>query len=332
MSKMTVLVTGGAGYIGSHTAKRLAEAGHRVVVYDNLSRGHRHAVRWGPLVEGELTDREKLRHTLIREQIDVVIHFAALAYVGESMLAPEAYFQNNVAGTVCLLEAMRRCQVSKIVFSSTCATYGEPLRLPLDETHPQLPINPYGESKLMVEKILWWMGERTALDWIALRYFNAAGADPNGELGEEHDPETHLIPCALRAALGGERLQVFGDDYPTPDGSAVRDYIHVSDLAQAHLLALDALCLGSIRRQAFNLGTGAGTSVREVIAAVEHVTGQPVPHDIQPRRPGDPPVLVADPALAMAHLGWQPRYSDLATICRTAGDWMRKKMASQSRT
>lgn len=318
---MRVLVTGGAGYIGSHTAKTLALAGEHPVVLDDLRTGHRATVKWGPLVEASLTDAEAVRRTLRREKIEAVVHFAASAYVGESMRDPRAYFRNNVGGTLALLDAMLDEGVRSIVFSSTCATYGIPDRVPITEAEKQRPVNPYGESKLFVERALHWYGEAYGLRWAALRYFNAAGADPDGELGEEHEPETHLIPLAVRAALGrGPTLEIFGTDYPTPDGTAVRDYIHVTDLADAHLRALQVLAAGDTIG-GLNLGTGRGHSVREVVDAVERASGRPVPVREGPRRAGDPPSLVADPSAAFTRLGWQPRLASLDTIVSTAVRW-----------
>lgn len=318
---MRILVTGGAGYIGSHTAKLLAQAGHEPVVYDNLSTGYAWAVRWGPLVEGDLQDHDRLRQTLIDYAIDAVIHFAASAYVGESMHNPRLYFQNNTGGTLSLLGAMLEAEVEAIVFSSTCATYGHPQVVPIPETHPQVPINPYGESKRCVERILDWYGQAYGLRWAALRYFNAAGADPEGELGEAHDPETHLIPLVIQAALGQRsQVDIYGTDYATPDGTAIRDYIHVLDLAQAHGQALDWLH-DQGKSLVLNLGTGQGHSVREVVQMVEQVGGRPVPVCETDRRAGDPPILVADARQAQATLGWTPRYSDLKTIVETAWAW-----------
>lgn len=316
-----VLVTGGAGYIGSHTCKALAEAGHTPVTYDNLVYGHRQFVKWGPFVEGELGDGAHLARTFREYAIDAVIHFAAYAYVGESMTDPGKYFRNNVVNTLTLLDTMVANQVKHIVFSSTCATYGIPERVPIDEAHPQRPVNPYGESKLFVEKALHWHGVAHDLRWFALRYFNAAGADPDGELGEEHDPETHLIPLVIKTALGQRsHVDVFGTDYPTPDGTAIRDYIHVRDLADAHVRALQHLRKGQPSAVA-NLGTGTGHSVKEVIDMVEKVTGKKVNARLAPRRPGDPPALVADPHHAKMLLGWQPQSSDLKTIIETAWRW-----------
>jgi UDP-glucose-4-epimerase GalE len=316
-----VLVTGGAGYIGSHACKTLARAGYRPVVFDDISRGHREAVRWGPLIEGELADRTKLVAALETHRVSAVMHFAAYAYVGESVTDPSMYYRNNLVGTLSLLEAMREAGVGKIVFSSTCATYGTPASVPIDETAPQLPINPYGETKLAIERALRWYGQAYGLRWTALRYFNAAGADPDGEIGERHDPETHLVPLVLQAALGKRpHIDIYGTDYPTPDGTAIRDYIHVQDLAEAHLRALEHLAAGR-QSAALNLGTGRGHSVREVIRVAEAVSGRHIPCRETARRPGDPPALVADPGRAAELLGWYARLSDLDTIIRTALTW-----------
>lgn len=316
-----VLVTGGAGYIGSHTCKALAQAGLTPVTYDNLVYGHRQFVKWGPFVHGELGDAALLARTFHDYAIDAVIHFAAYAYVGESMTNPGKYFRNNVVNTLTLLDTMVASKVKHIVFSSTCATYGNPERVPIAEDHPQRPVNPYGESKLFVEKALHWHGIAHDLRWFALRYFNAAGADPDGELGEEHNPETHLIPLVIKTALGQrDRVDVFGTDYPTPDGTAIRDYIHVCDLADAHVRALKHLRDGEPSAVA-NLGTGTGHSVKEVIDMVERVTGNKVNARLAPRRAGDPPALVADPRHAKALLGWHPNSSDLKTIIETAWRW-----------
>ena len=299
----TVLVTGGAGYIGSHTCKALAGAGFEPVVLDNLSFGHPWAVRWGPLVEGDLGDRDLITRTIERHRVKAVIHFAAYAYVGESMRVPERYFRNNVINTLNLLESVQHTGVSRVVFSSTCATYGLPDRVPIAEGQPQRPVNPYGESKLFVERALGWLGTAHGLGWAALRYFNAAGADPDGELGEAHDPETHLVPNAILAALGrAPALEIFGTDYDTPDGTAVRDYVHVTDLADAHVRALEHL-LGGGESMAINLGTGHGHSVREVLDAVERIGGTRVP------------------SRAAAVLGWRTRLSDLDSIVGTAWRW-----------
>ena len=317
----TILVTGGAGYVGSHACKALAHAGYRPITYDSLIHGHREAVRWGPLVEADLADAERLTDTLKRFEVRAVLHFAAFAYVGESVEKPGLYFRNNVANTLTLLEAMHTAAVRHVVFSSTCATYGIPDQVPILESAPQRPVNPYGESKLMVERMLHWYGSAHGFTHAILRYFNAAGADPEGEIGEDHAPETHLIPLVLQAALG-ERAQidVLGTDYPTPDGTAVRDYIHVQDLAEAHVKALDLLLKGGLSITV-NLGTGVGHSVREVISASERVTGRRVPRREAPRRFGDPPVLVADASRAGELLGWKPALSDLDTILKTAWAW-----------
>ena len=317
----TILVTGGAGYVGSHACKVLARAGYRPITYDSLIHGHREAVRWGPLVEGDLADAGRLTDTLKRYDVAAVLHFAAFAYVGESVEQPGLYFRNNVANTLTLLEAMRTAAVRRIVFSSTCATYGIPDRVPIPESAPQQPVNPYGESKLMVERMLRWYGSAHGFTHAILRYFNAAGADPECEIGEDHVPETHLIPLVLQAALGQRaQIDVFGTDYPTPDGTAVRDYIHVQDLAEAHVKAL-GLLLGGGLSVTVNLGTGIGHSVREVIAAAERVTGRRVPRREAPRRFGDPPVLVAESTRAGELLGWKPELSDLDTILKTAWAW-----------
>ncbi len=326
----TVLVTGGAGYIGSHACKALAGAGYQPVAYDNLGRGHREAVRWGPLVVGDLADRGLIEATMRHHHISAVMHFAAFAYVGESVSDPALYFRNNVAGSLVLLDAMAAAGVGCIVFSSTCATYGIPETTPIAETAPQRPVNPYGESKLMIERMLHWLAAARGLRYAALRYFNAAGADPDGETGEHHDPETHLIPLVLDAALGRRpAVEIYGTDYPTPDGTAVRDYIHVTDLAEAHVLALGHLQAGK-PSLALNLGTGRGFSVREVIAAAERVTGRPVAQRESPRRAGDPAMLVADARRAREVLGWIPRFSGLDDILSTAWAWHRRHAATEA--
>ena len=327
-----VLVVGGAGYIGSHTAKALAQAGFEPVVFDNLSEGHRYAVRWGALVEGDLADKEKLIKTLEDYRIDAVIQFAASAYVGESVENPRKYFRNNVTNTLNLLDAMLDADIKHLVFSSTCATYGEPENVPMDEAHPQAPINPYGETKLIVEKALRWYAQAYELDYVALRYFNASGADASGLIGEDHDPETHLIPLILQAASGErEQIDIYGTDYPTEDGTAVRDYIHVTDLARAHVKALEYLQQGG-KSDAFNLGTGQGYSVREMVQTAERVSGRPINAHEAPRRPGDPPRLVADPSKAAEVLGWRAEH-DLETIVQSAWHWHRKQLeASKNET
>lgn len=320
-----VLVTGGAGYIGSHACKALAKAGHVPVVYDNLVHGHREAVRWGPLVEGDIADRARLDAVIREYRPEAVMHFAAYAYVGESVADPGKYYRNNVAGSLALFEAMRDHGIGRLVFSSTCATYGLPQYTPMDERHPQRPINPYGASKLMVERMIDDFAGAHGLRAISLRYFNAAGADPDGEIGEDHSPETHLIPLALAAALGSiPQLTIFGEDYDTDDGTCVRDYVHVSDLADAHVLALAALDANEPGLRAYNLGNGRGHSVREVVRSVERVTGGKVPLTVGPRRDGDPPRLVSAAALATSELGWTPQYSSIDQVVATAYAWMRR--------
>jgi UDP-arabinose 4-epimerase len=312
-----ILVTGGAGFIGSHTAKALKQNGLEPIVFDNLSTGHGWAAKYGPFVQADLADKVAIAGVIAEYQVEAVIHFAANAYVGESMQNPIKYFRNNVANTLNLLEAMHEAGVKNIVFSSSCTTYGIPERMPISEDFPQVAISPYGESKLMVEKILRWFGECYGFAYVPLRYFNAAGADPEGELGEVHDPETHLIPLVIGAAMGTRPpLNIFGSDYPTPDGTNIRDYIHVADLADAHVRALKYLLNGG-ESTVFNLGTEQGNSVREVIGMVEQVGGRGVPAKESPRRAGDPPALVADASKAKRVLGWEPRH-DLKTIVETA--------------
>lgn len=315
-------MTGGAGYIGSHAAKALARAGYRVVVYDNLSAGHRAAVRYGELVEGEVADTAAVRAALRRHGAFAVMHFAAFLDVGESVRDPMRYYRNNVDGALGVLEAMLAESVRDFVFSSTCATYGEPIETPIAETHPQRPINAYGETKLAIERALPHLERAHGLRWVALRYFNAAGADPDGEIGEDHSPEIHVIPRAIAASTGGAGLQVFGDDYPTPDGTCLRDYIHVSDLASAHVRALETLAETG-RSGAYNLGTGRPHSVKDVVQAVERVTGRVVPWTLAPRRPGDPAILYAAARKAQAELRWTPRHPSLDDIVRTAWAWHR---------
>lgn len=321
----TVFVTGGAGYVGSHCCKAFAQAGWEVVTYDNLSRGWRDFVKWGPLIEGDILDAERLRSAIRETKPDVVAHFAALAYVGESVSDPALYYRVNSCGTLNLLEAMRGEGVDQLVFSSTCATYGEPSRMPISETCEQRPVNPYGWSKLMVERMLADFGRAYGLRSVSLRYFNAAGADPDGEIGERHEPETHLIPLTMRAARANTdfTLSVFGDDFDTPDGTCIRDYIHVSDLAAAHLAALDYL-QDAGPSVALNLGTGGGVSVREVISAVSGQTEAAVRHAIAPRREGDPSILVANPALAKDILGWRALQSTIDRIIADALAWERR--------
>jgi UDP-glucose-4-epimerase GalE len=316
-------VTGGAGYIGSHAAKALHRAGYCVVVYDNLAAGHRGAVKYGELVVGDIADVSALRAALRQHEIFAVMHFAAFLDVGESVRDPVKYYRNNVGGALSVLEAMAAESVTHFVFSSTCATYGEPIETPITETHPQKPINSYGESKLAVERALPHYERAYGIDWVALRYFNASGADPDAEIGEDHSPEIHLIPRAIEAATGGRGLQVFGDDYPTPDGTCLRDYIHVADLADAHVKALEAIAETG-KSGAYNLGTGHPHSVREAIDTVERVTGGKVSWTLAPRRPGDPAVLYAAPQKAQNELHWTPRYADLETIVRTSWEWHRR--------
>jgi UDP-glucose-4-epimerase GalE len=315
-----VLVTGGAGYIGSHAAKVLAAAGRPVVIYDNLSEGHREAALGADLVVGDTRDVPLLRSLIASRGVTSVMHFAAWAAVGESVRDPAGYYGNNVEGTLSVLRAMAEERVPSFVFSSTCAVFGEPIEVPLVESHPTRPINPYGETKLAIERALPHYERAYGIHSICLRYFNAAGADPDGRLGEDHRPERHLIPLALEAVNGGRPLQVFGDDYPTADGTCLRDYIHVTDLAQAHLLALERLEREQ-RSSVYNLGNGRPFSVREVLQSVARVTGRQVPHTVTGRRPGDPAVLYAGNARIQAELGWIPRFADLDTIIETAWRW-----------
>ena len=322
MTARRVLVCGGAGYIGSHMAKWLARNGIEPTVLDNLSTGHRDAVRWGELIEADLLDTAALERAFAaRPRFDAVMHFCARSLVGESVQKPYDYYRNNVTGTLNLLEAMQRHGMDRIVFSSTAAVFGQPQAERIDEAHPKAPINPYGASKLMVERILADATTAYGLRSVTLRYFNAAGASPDGDIGERHDPETHLLPNLLRAALGtAPPLKVFGDDWPTPDGTCVRDYVHVDDLAQAHLLALDHMDKAP-GAHAFNLGSGSGYSVKEAIAVASRVTGRAVPHEFAARRPGDPPTLVAASDLARRTLGWEPAYGSLEAIIETAWRW-----------
>lgn len=328
MDKPRVLVAGGAGYIGSHANKALHRRGYETVVYDNLSTGRREFAKWGEFVFADLADQEQLRAAMQRYRPAAVMHFAAFASVGESVLKPERYYFNNVVNTLNLLKVMREQEVNCLIFSSTCATYGLPLQTPITEEHPQNPINPYGRTKLMVENIMADFCAAYGLRYISLRYFNAAGADPDGEVGEDHDPETHLIPLACQAALGlTPPLRIFGDDYDTPDGTCIRDYIHVSDLADAHILALEHLLEGG-KSEVFNLGNGKGYSVREVIAAAEAASGLPVPFSMAERRPGDSPILVSGGDKAAQILKWKPNYPDLESIFRTAWSWHSKRVRS----
>jgi len=319
---MNILVAGGAGYIGSHATKQLIEAGHQVVVADNLFRGHRQAVHpKAAFAEVDLADVDTLADLLREHAVDCVMHFAALAYVGESVTEPLTYYDNNTSGTVSLLEAMHLAGVRRMVFSSTCATYGEPERTPIVETLPQRPINPYGWSKLFVERILLdYAAAEPEFGFTALRYFNVAGSAADGSLGEDHQPETHLIPVVLQAALGKrEHITVFGTDYPTPDGTCIRDYIHVEDLCAAHIVAMEALQPGDTR--IYNLGIGRGYSVREVIDACRRVTGREIPIEYGQRRAGDPAVLYADASKINTELGWSAKYTEIDQIVATAWPW-----------
>lgn len=319
---MVVLVIGGAGYIGSHTARALRHAGHDVIIFDNLSTGYEFFASGFELVKGDVLDPKALGKVLPR--VDAIMHFAASAYVGESVVNPRKYFHNNVEGGLSLLNSALDAGVKKIIFSSTCAVYGEPAKVPIEENIPRQPVNPYGMSKLFFELALESYDRAYGFRYASLRYFNAAGADENGEIGELHEPETHLIPLALSAAAGtAPALQVFGSDYPTPDGTCVRDYIHVNDLASAHVKALEHLAAGK-PSFALNVGTGTGVSVQEVISAVERVTGKPVPHNKVARRPGDPPALVANPSKAQQLLGWKATRG-LQEIVSTAWNWMQKQ-------
>ncbi len=320
-----VLVTGGAGYIGSHVAALLRERGHRVVIYDNLSTGHRDAVLGSELVIADLADTAVLDRTLREFRPDAVMHFAAFIEVAESVRDPLKYYHNNAANTINLLRSMMRADVGAFIFSSTAAVYGNPSATPITEDHALRPINPYGQAKACVEQALLDTSRAQGLRYVALRYFNAAGADPAGILGERHDPESHLIPLALKAALGKrQRLSVYGADYPTPDGTCIRDFIHVMDLADAHLLCLQHLADGG-QSEVFNCGYGHGHSVREVIETAGKVTGKVIPVETAARRPGDPAVLVADSSKLKQKLAWKPRYDDLSFIIRTAWDWERKQ-------
>jgi UDP-glucose-4-epimerase GalE len=312
-----ILVTGGAGYIGSHTRYFLEKSGHTTVVLDNLERGFQGAVPAGMLRKVDLRETAKVKQILQEEKVEAVIHFAAHISVGESTERPEFYFNNNVCGSISLFEAMIEAQVKCLVFSSTAAVYGIPAKVPITEDQPYAPINPYGESKVMVEKILDWLDRFRGLRSVRLRYFNACGAEPGSGLGERHEPETHLIPLILRAVESGNPVTLFGDDYPTPDGTCIRDYIHVGDLAEAHIVAVEYLLKGG-ESDFFNAGTGSGHSVKEVLTAVERVTGKPAPHSIGPRREGDPPSLVADSSKLQSALGWKPKRADLERIVRDA--------------
>lgn len=321
MTASNILIVGGAGYIGSHMCKYLSKRGYRPLVLDNLVYGHRAAVKWGPLLEGSVGDEDFLRHIFMTYPIDAVMHFAAFCYVGESVDNPAKYYENNVSDTVALLKVMVEKGVGNFIFSSSCATYGEPREIPIREDHPQHPINPYGRTKLMVEEILADFRHAYGLSYVSLRYFNAAGADPGGELGEDHRPETHLIPLVLQTALGRrDCIDVFGDDYATPDGTCVRDYIHIEDLAGAHFLALERLLDGE-PGGIYNLGNGDGYSVKQVLETARRVTGQSIPAETVARRPGDPAILVGSNEKAFQELGWRPHLPELDAIVRTAWNW-----------
>jgi UDP-arabinose 4-epimerase len=322
----TILVTGGAGFVGSHACKALARAGYSPVTVDNLERGHDWAVKWGPIERGDLRDEEVLRQAFETWKPCGVMHFAAYAYVGESNVDPLKYYDNNVGGTATLLKACAAYECKKVIFSSSCATYGIPSRLPLTEDHAQQPVNPYGYTKLVVERMLRDAEAAHGIRHVALRYFNAAGSDPDGEIGEMHDPETHLIPLVLFAAMGRQRsIKIFGSDYPTPDGTCVRDYVHVSDLADAHVAALDWLAAGN-GSSSFNLGNGRGFSVAEVVQTTEQVTGLTIKTELAPRRSGDPPVLISDSSRAQKLLGWDPQFPDLSRQIDHAWKWFRNGM------
>jgi UDP-glucose-4-epimerase GalE len=322
-----VLVTGGAGYIGSVTAHLLKRRGYSVVVVDDLSRGYEHNVQGLQFHKLPMLETAALADLLSRESVDAVIHFAAHSMVGESIRKPELYFLNNDGGTASLLSAMIQANVKRLVFSSTAAVYGTPAKVPIPEDLPFDPVNPYGESKVLVEKMLKWM-DRAGLRSIALRYFNACGADQESGLGEEHEPETHLIPLLLRAVVSGKAVTIFGDDYATPDGTCIRDYIHVADLAEAHLVAIEKLLAGGAS-DVFNVGTGAGQSVLEVMRAAEQVTGRKVPHEIGPRREGDPAVLVANSDKLRRTLGWKPKFTEIKDIVATAWQFEKERPAAR---
>lgn len=316
-----ILIVGGAGYIGSYMCKYLAKNGYHPIVLDNLVYGHRQAVKWGPFIAGQMADTKLLDQIFKEHSIAAVMHFAAFCYVGESVEDPGKYYQNNVAATITLLEEMLKKNIKNFIFSSSCAVYGEPVEIPITEQHPYNPINPYGRSKLMVEQILQDFRAAYGLEYVALRYFNAAGADPEGEIGEEHNPETHLIPLVLKTALGQrETINIFGDDYATKDGTCIRDYIHIDDLAQAHLLALNRLLNGLPGGQ-YNLGNGDGYSVKEVIEVARNITSKQIPAKIVERRPGDPAVLIGSSEKAFKELGWKPQFADLNAIVETAWQW-----------
>lgn len=320
-----ILVAGGAGYIGSHMALYLLEKGYTPIIYDNLSEGHKEAVLGGMFVKGDIQDEAKLTEVLQTYNVSAVMHFAAHCYVGESVTDPEKYYSNNVFNTFSLLNTMRKCKIDKFIFSSSCATYGIPQKLPLTEDHPQNPINPYGNTKLVVEKILADYEKSYDFHSVSLRYFNAAGADLKGRIGEAHDPETHLIPNVINKALGKiDKLSIFGNDYPTPDGTCVRDYIHILDLAQAHFLALEQLFAGK-KTDFYNLGNGKGYSNKEVIETVEKIAGKKIDFEYLEKREGDPPILVGSSEKAISELGWKPQFADINKIIETAFLWHQNK-------
>lgn len=322
---MAVLVCGGAGYIGSHTVSELLDRNEEVIIVDNLQKGHKPAVLAGAkLYTGDLRDEAFLKNVFQENEIEAVIHFAADSLVGESVELPLQYYENNVYGTMCLLKVMTEFDVKKIVFSSTAATYGEAENIPIVETDPTVPTNPYGETKLAVEKMLKWSEQAYGLNYVVLRYFNVAGAHMEGKLGEDHQPETHLIPIILQVALGDrEKIMIFGDDYNTADGTCIRDYIHVTDLADAHILAIEKLRKEN-KSATYNLGNGNGFSVKEVIDTARNVTGHPIPAEVAPRRAGDPAILIASSEKAISELGWKPKYADLHTIIESAWKWFQK--------
>lgn len=325
VGKPVILVVGGAGYIGSHMVLDLLRADYPVVTLDNLSRGHRDLLPGGDFVEGDLGNPADLQQVFARYPVKAVMHFAAHSQVGESVEQPLMYYRNNVANTISLLEAMQAAGIKHFIFSSTAAVYGEPEQVPITEDHPRNPTNPYGATKLAVERLLADLSPASGLTWSVLRYFNAAGADASGSIGERHEPETHLIPLVLQVATGQrDGIRIFGDDYPTPDGTCLRDYVHVSDLTRAHLLALEALLAGG-GNSTYNLGNSTGYSVRQVIEVARTITGQPIPADIAPRRAGDPAVLVADSSRIRARLGWQPAYENIDAIIRTAWAWHQRE-------
>lgn len=326
-----ILIIGGAGYIGSHINKMLNQLGHETIILDNLSYGHNEFAKWGKFIEGNINETSKLERIFQNYPVDSVMHFAAFTYVGESVTDPQKYYVNNVKNTINLLESMRKYQIKNFIFSSTCAVYGEPQVLPLKEDHPLNPINPYGRSKLMVETILKDYSDAYDFNYASLRYFNAAGADPEGEIGEWHNPETHLIPLVLDAASGRrDAINIFGTDYPTKDGTCIRDYIHVCDLAQAHLKALNYL-KDKDSSEIFNLGNGNGFSVREVIDTAQRITGKTIKFIEDDRRPGDPPILVGSAKKAKKVLGWKPHWKDLSEIIETAWIWHQRLYGTKNK-